>query len=185
MTTLSLGRRADYAEPRFTVSLQDWLHDKWGLLFSHPADFALTDLETDRWLAVVANAFAQRNIRAIALESGRLTYGSNWISHLHGYETAVYLDSAPESYSDETEFNAIVLSSAITRAPSRFVMAIDANLRLRRTFAYSQGDRVPSVLDFAAMIDKLAQPQRPSLESVELPRYVRAAAERRIAAHIA
>lgn len=157
MTTLSLSRHAHQPEQKFTVSLQDWLHGHWGLVFSHPADFATTDLEADRWLAVVANAFAHRHIRPIALATGQQRYRADWITQIYGYETDVFLDDAPASYSDEAEFNAIVLASAIARAPSRFVMIVDQDLRLRRTFTYTHRDRVPSVLDFVAMIDKLTQ----------------------------
>jgi len=157
MATLSLSRHTD-REHRFAVSLEDWLHGKWGLLFSHAEDFAFLDLEIDRWLAVIANAFAQRQIRAIALESRRPGYRLNWITQIQGHETEVFLDNALPSYVDETQFNAIVLASAICKAPSRFVMIVDTNLRLRRTFAYDEGARLPSVLDFVAMIDQLTAP---------------------------
>jgi alkyl hydroperoxide reductase subunit AhpC len=185
MTTLSLSR-ADHGEQRFAVSLQDWLHGHWGLLFSHPTDFAVTDLETDRWLAVTANAFAQRHIRAIALDSSQQRYDLSWIAQICGYETAVFLDSGLPSYSDETEFNAIVLASAISRAPSRFVMIVDSNLRLRRTFTYGKGDRVPSVLDFVALIDQLAKPAPTRAEppAIGLHRYALEAPSKRIAAYV-
>jgi alkyl hydroperoxide reductase subunit AhpC len=186
MTTLSLSRHADHGGRKFTVSLQDWLYGKWGLLFSHAEDFALADLESDRWLAVLANAFAQRDIRAIGLESAQPQYGSNWIAQIYGYETAVFLDGALPSYSDGAEFNAIVLTSAISRAPARFVMLVDTDLRLRRTFTYNKGDRVPSVLDFVAIIDTLTQTTPARLESTALdwPRHPFKEQASRVAAHV-
>jgi alkyl hydroperoxide reductase subunit AhpC len=186
MTTLSLSRHADHGEHKFRESLQDWLHGKWGLLFSHAEDFALAHLESDRWLAVLANAFSQRDIRAIGLESSPPQYGSNWIAQVYGYETAVFLDGALPSYSDGTEFNAIVLASAISRAPARFVMIVDTDLRLRRTFAYSKGHRVPSVLDFVAMIDTLTETAPARLEStaIDSPRRSFKKETSRIPAHV-
>jgi alkyl hydroperoxide reductase subunit AhpC len=156
MATLSLTRRrACSGKQEFALLLKDWLQGDWGLLFSHPADFAHTDLEADRWLAVVQDALAQAHIRPFAAESDQPRYGTNWIEEINGRDTAVFLDDELPSYSDEMEFNSIVLASAISRAPARFVMILDHQLRLRRTFTYSKGNQLPSVLDFIATVEKL------------------------------
>ena len=154
MATLLLNRAVDGCA---SESLQNGLQGNWGLLFSHPADFALKGLEADRWLAIVQDAFARLHIRPVAVAPDQASYASNWIEQVEERNTLLFLDSELPSYADETEFNAIVLASAIARAPARFVMIVDSNLRLRRTFVYEQGDCVPSVLDFVAIVAKLMQ----------------------------
>jgi hypothetical protein len=47
------------------------------------------------------------------------------------------------------------LFSAIVSATTRFVMIVDESLHLRRTFAYSPGDRLPSPIELATMTARL------------------------------
>lgn len=112
------------------VALRRWLRGRWALLFSHPDDFAAYGFETDRWLVHVREAFAATDIRPLAL-AGR--HAAGWITEVGGCTTSLQLDD-------------------IQRHPlARFVMTLDAALRVRRTFVYTKQDRLPSPMDLAAL----------------------------------
>jgi hypothetical protein len=163
MATLSLVRRG----PIFDHTLANaspliaWLQGDWGLLFSHPDDFAQWELEADRWMAVVQDAFTQARVRPLALASSTRRHGSSWITQMDdGDETVLVLETPRQLRSDFVDMNSSDFRRAICRAPSRFVMMIDPLLRLRRTFGYTPQARLPSLLDFAATVSKLRTQSR-------------------------
>jgi hypothetical protein len=107
------------------LALGRWLHGRWALLFSHADDFAAYGFESDRWLVHVQEAFAAADIRPLALAD---RHEAGWVTEVGGCTTTLrfHLDS-------------------------RFVLTLDAALRVRRTFVYAQGDRLPSPMDLAAL----------------------------------
>jgi hypothetical protein len=163
MATLSLIRRGAIFDRTLANAspLISWLQGNWGLLFSHPDDFAQQDLEADRWTALVQDAFTQARVRPLTLVSGARRDSGTWITQMqNGKGPVLILDTPRHLRSDFVDMNSDDLRRALCRAPSRFVMMIDASLRLRRTFAYSLQDRLPSLLDFAATVDKLRTQSR-------------------------
>jgi hypothetical protein len=69
------------------------------------------------------------------------------------------------------DFQLRVLSEAIECSSFRFVMMIDEELRLRRTFEYSMLDRRPSLFDLIATAAKVrAGTARPALEGAPMRR---------------
>ena len=86
MATLLLDRDGVCTERRFatTCSLRAWLKGAWGLLFSHPDDFAQYDIEADRWLVLLHDAFAEAHVRPIAVGSAASSAGaSGWLAHVN------------------------------------------------------------------------------------------------------
>jgi len=64
------------------IDFHDWLGDSWGLLFSHPADFTpVCTTELGRTAALAA-AFAERNVKAIALSVDPLDAHQAWIQDI-------------------------------------------------------------------------------------------------------
>ena len=135
----------DAASP--AVALRRWLHGRWALLFSHPDDFAAYGFESDRWLVHVEEAFAATDIRPLAL-AGR--HETGWVSAVSGCTTSLELDEI-QRYPVARESREEALRSAAFEPSSRFVMTLDAALRLRRTFVYTQQDRLPSPMDLAVI----------------------------------
>lgn len=184
MATLSLARRDVCFDARLinATSLLDWLDGRWGLVFSHVDDFAVFDLEADRWLAVVKDAFAAANARPLAVMNARPRFAS-WIEQLDGEDPTLVLDQPKNASSERLVANTAGLRGALARATSRFVMIVDESLNLRRTFAYTTADRVPSLLDLAATVVKLrAEPRQTERDHapaaarvVHLPRRLRVA----------
>ena len=129
------------------VELRRWLRGRWALLFSHPDDFAAYGFESDRWLVHVEEAFAATDIRPLAL-AGR--HETGWVTSVGGCTTSLALDEI-QRYPVVRDSREEALRSAAFEPATRFVMTLDAGLRLRRTFVYTQQDRLPSPMDLAVI----------------------------------
>lgn len=134
-------------------SVRKWLRGSWALLFSHADDFAAYGFEADRWLFMVRYACASADVRPLALAHST-SHSSNWVTEVGGRATALPADET-RRYPLLRDAYEQVLCSAIGAMDSRFVMILDDALRLRRTFAYGPGDRLPSPIDLIAMADRL------------------------------
>lgn len=118
--------------PRFL--LKKWLRGRWALVFSHPDDFANYGFEADRWIDQVKQAFAADSIAAVAVGTRAPGEHAGWITAVGG------------CFISQRTFESIVFPCSFGR---RFVMALDSELQLRRTFLYSGADRVPSPIGLA------------------------------------
>lgn len=133
--------------PLSAVALRRWLHGRWALLFSHPDDFAAYGFESDRWLVHVQEAFAATGIRPLALAS---RHEAGWVSEVGGCTTALALEEI-QRYPVARDSREETLRSAAFEPSARFVMTLDAALRLRRTFVYTKSDCLPSPMDLAVL----------------------------------
>ena len=84
--TLRLGDTA----PNFTqassigeIDFYSWLGDSWGVLFSHPADFTPVCTTELGLTAKLADEFAKRNVKAIALSVDSVESHSRWINDIN------------------------------------------------------------------------------------------------------
>jgi hypothetical protein len=133
--------------PLPAAALRRWLHGRWALLFSHADDFAAYGFESDRWLVHVQEAFAAADVRPLALADRQ---EAGWVTEVGGCTTTVALDEI-QRYPVARDSREEELRSAAFDQSARFVMTLDAGLRLRRTFVYTQRDRLPSPMDLAAL----------------------------------
>ncbi len=157
MAMLLLDRNAPHSDGASIAvqCLRDWLGGDWGLLFSHPDDFAQYGIEADRWLILLLQAFSEARTRPIALQSAsrfRPSESANgWLVRVNGGAARVCLE-ATRCSPKASDLRAHVLREAIARIDSRFVMIIDEGLRPRRTFTYSLQDRRRSLFDLIATV---------------------------------
>jgi hypothetical protein len=129
------------------VALRRWLHGRWALLFSHPDDFAAYGFEVDRWLVHVQEAFAATDIRPLALAGD---HEASWVREVGGCTTSLALDEI-QRYPVARDSREEALRTLAFEPRTRFVMTLDAGLRLRRTFVYAKSDRLPSPMDLAVI----------------------------------
>jgi hypothetical protein len=135
------------------VSLRSWLAGDWGLLFSHADDFAHYDMETDRWIVLVREAFAAARLRPLGLERHPNAALHGWIAEVNGGARSVRLPE-PRYWPHIADFRPHALREALQRSRLRFVMIVDEALQLRRTLFYSPGAQLPSLFDLIALGDK-------------------------------
>jgi hypothetical protein len=133
--------------PLAAIALRRWLHGRWALLFSHPDDFAAYGFESDRWLVHVQEAFAATDVRPLAVAGG---HEAGWVTEVGGCTTSLTLDEI-QRYPVASDSREHTLRIAAFETSTRFVMTLDAALRLRRTFVYTRKDRLPSPMDLAVM----------------------------------
>lgn len=133
--------------PLAAPALRRWLHGRWALLFSHADDFAAYGFESDRWLVHVHEAFAAADVRPLALADRQ---EAGWVTEVGGCTTTLALDEI-QRYPVARDSREEELRSAAFDRSARFVMTLDSGLRLRRTFVYTQHDRLPSPMDLAAL----------------------------------
>jgi hypothetical protein len=134
----------NWSLPRFL--LRRWLRDRWALLFSHPDDFANYGFEADRWVDQVKEAFAGDSVAALAVSARAPGDHSGWITAVGGCFISQRTFDSILDHCNEAE-----LVSAYRRPGRRFVMVLDGELQLRRTFLYSDADHVPSPIGLALL----------------------------------
>jgi thioredoxin-dependent peroxiredoxin len=64
------------------IHFHEWLGDKWGMLFSHPADFTPVCTTELGYLAGIKPEFEKRNVRIIALSVDDLDSHKKWIQDI-------------------------------------------------------------------------------------------------------
>jgi 1-Cys peroxiredoxin 6 len=68
-----------------TIDFYSWLEDKWGVLFSHPADFTPVCTTELGAVAKIAPEFTKRNAKIIALSCDPVTSHQEWIQDIKSY----------------------------------------------------------------------------------------------------
>ena len=86
MATLRLGDTAPDFEQDSDIGpikFHDYLGDKWGVLFSHPADFTPVCTTELGYTAKLADEFAKRNVKVIAVSVDDAQSHKDWISDIN------------------------------------------------------------------------------------------------------
>lgn len=141
-----------------TNLLRASLAPRWAVLFSHPEDFAQEQLESDRWLSVLARSFKARGVLPVAVARPGSDPEQGWLGQLaalDGESVAVLTLDDPSIALAELSESA--LRAQIARSGPRFALILDSSLRCRRTLSYSSPVDLPSPLELIGWAVALRQ----------------------------
>jgi len=140
-------------------SLREWFRGYWAILFSHPQDFVPHDLEVDRWLVIIQQAFSGTRVRAFALPASAAESDQSWVAMVNGDSNAAIVGERP-GRELLVEIRARALRERIISTAHRFVMIIDGSLSARRTFIYDSPFDLPSPIVFLGWIEAVRAKDR-------------------------
>lgn len=136
-----------------TINFYDFLGDSWGILFSHPADFTpVCTTELGR-TAKLAEAFAARNTKVLALSVDGVSSHQAWIADINETQhTTVNFPIIADEDRKVAELYDMIHpnANATLTVRSLFIIAPDKTIKLIITYPASTGrnfDEVLRVLD--------------------------------------
>jgi alkyl hydroperoxide reductase subunit AhpC len=141
------------------IKFHDWLGDKWGVLFSHPADFTpVCTTELGRTAKLKAE-FEKRNTKIIALSVDSATSHKGWIGDIEETQgTKVNFPIIADSDRKVATLYDMIHPEADNTATVRSVFVIDPKkkIRLMITYPASTGrnfDEILRVIDSLQLTD--------------------------------
>ena len=167
--TLRLGDTApDFTAPTThgELAFHDWKRGSWAVLFSHPADFTPVCTTELGATAKLADAFAERNVKAIAVSVDTVADHESWIGDIEETQgTAVNFPIIGDPDRVVADLYDMIHPNADDTMTVRSVFIIDADDKIRLTLTYpaSTGrnfDEILRVIDSLQLTDgyKVATP---------------------------
>ncbi|NTV10316.1 MAG: peroxiredoxin [Zoogloea sp.] len=140
MASLRLGDTA----PDFTqassegpIHFHEWLGDSWGVLFSHPADFTPVCTTELGFTAKLADEFAKRNVKVLALSVDPVEAHQRWIGDINETQgTRVNFPIIADADRKVSELYDLIHPNASTTATVRSLFIIDPAKKIRLIITY-------------------------------------------------
>lgn len=145
MAALRLGDTAPNFSARTTegeIMFHEWLGDKWGVLFSHPADFTPVCTTELGMVAKLKDEFDKRNVKVIGLSVDPLGAHTDWIKDIN--ETQNTTVNFP-MIADDNKFVSSLYDMIHPNADDKltvrsvFVIGPDKKIKLTLTYPASTG----------------------------------------------
>ncbi len=140
MATLRLGDTApDFEQDSSAgkIRFHEFLGDKWGVLFSHPADFTPVCTTELGYTAKLADEFAKRNVKVIAVSVDDADSHNKWIEDINDTQsTTVNFPILADADRKVSDLYDMIHPNASTTATVRSVFVIDPNKKVRLTITY-------------------------------------------------
>ncbi|CAK7068129.1 peroxiredoxin [Kerstersia gyiorum] len=138
--TLRLGDIAPDFEQDSSIGrirFYDYLGDQWGVLFSHPADFTPICTTELGYTAKLADEFAKRNVKVLALSVDGVDSHGRWIDDINDTQdtTVNFPILADEDRKVSTLYD-MIHPNANSTLTVRSVFIIDPNKKVRLTLTY-------------------------------------------------
>ena len=148
------------------IRFHDWRGDSWGVLFSHPADFTPVCTTELGLTAKLAERFAARNVKAIALSVDPVDSHLAWIKDIEETQhTHVGFPIIADADRKVAELYDLIHPNASDTLTVRSLFVIDPQKKVRLTITYpaSTGrnfDEILRVIDSLQLTDnhKVATP---------------------------
>lgn len=167
MKTVRLGDEA----PNFTatstegeINFHEWLGEGWGILFSHPADYTpvcTTELGT---VAKYKDAFAQRNVKVVALSVDGIDSHHGWIKDINKTQN--------------TSVNFPIIADEDKKVSTLYDMIhpnADNNLTVRSVFVIGNDKKVKLTLTYPASTGRNFDELLRVIDSLQLTAYQKVA----------
>ena len=120
-----------------SISFHQWLGNKWGVLFSHPADFTPVCTTELGFTAKLADEFAKRNVKAIALSVDPVESHHRWIGDIDETQgTTVNFPILADADRKVSELYDLIHPNANDTLTVRSLFVIDPNKKVRLTITY-------------------------------------------------
>ena len=162
MAALRLGDTAPDFEQDSSIGrirFDEYLGDSWGVLFSHPADFTPVCTTELGYTAKLADEFAKRNVKVLALSVDPVDSHQKWIGDINETQncTVNFPILADADRKVSTLYDMIHPNASAT-ATVRSVFIIDPAKKVRLTITYpaSTGrnfDEILRVIDSLQLTD--------------------------------
>lgn len=140
MATLRLGDIAPDFEQNSSqgpIKFHEFLGDKWGVLFSHPADFTPVCTTELGYTAKLADEFAKRNVRVLALSVDSVASHDKWVPDINETQgTTVNFPILADEDRKVSELYDMIHPNANATLTVRSVFVIDPNKKVRLTLTY-------------------------------------------------
>jgi alkyl hydroperoxide reductase subunit AhpC len=120
-----------------SISFHQWLGDQWGVLFSHPADFTPVCTTELGFTAKLADEFAKRNVKAIALSVDPVESHVRWIGDIDETQgTTVDFPILADADRKVSQLYDLIHPNASDTLTVRSLFVIDPNKKVRLTITY-------------------------------------------------
>jgi len=119
------------------IKFHEWLGDKWGVLFSHPADFTPVCTTELGFTAKLKDEFEKRNVKAIALSVDPVDSHIKWIDDINSTQnTIVNFPILADADRKVSELYDLIHPNASETLTVRSLFVIDPNKKVRLTITY-------------------------------------------------
>jgi thioredoxin-dependent peroxiredoxin len=119
------------------IKFHEWLGDKWGVLFSHPADFTPVCTTELGMTAKLKGEFAKRNVKVIALSVDPVESHKKWIGDINETQhTSVNFPIIADGDRKVSTLYDMIHPNASATATVRSLFVIDPNKKVRLTITY-------------------------------------------------
>jgi alkyl hydroperoxide reductase subunit AhpC len=140
MGQLRLGDTAPDFEQNSSIGpirFHEYLGDSWGVLFSHPADFTPVCTTELGYTAKLADEFAKRNVKVLALSVDPVDSHTQWIDDINETQgTTVNFPILADEDRKVSELYDMIHPNASATATVRSVFIIDPAKKVRLIITY-------------------------------------------------
>ncbi|HMS66346.1 MAG TPA: peroxiredoxin [Ignavibacteria bacterium] len=152
MAALRLGDTAPNFSAKTTegdIMFHEWLGDKWGVLFSHPADFTPVCTTELGMVAKLKDEFDKRNVKVIGLSVDPLGSHGDWIKDINETQnTTVNFPMIADDNKYVSSLYDMIHPNADDKLTVRsvFVIGPDKKIKLTLTYPASTGRNFNEIL---------------------------------------
>lgn len=152
MAALRLGDTAPNFSAQTTegeIMFHEWLGDKWGVLFSHPADFTPVCTTELGMVAKLKDEFDKRNVKVIGLSVDPLGSHGEWIKDINETQnTTVNFPMIADDNKYVSSLYDMIHPNADDKLTVRsvFVIGPDKKVKLTLTYPASTGRNFHEIL---------------------------------------